>query len=98
MSKQMKKHVIQIFDSGSVTVRGKDRPLRLVFWIDPITGVVQKVQKTKATFGKSHKISRNEYYSYVRKYLPRSPMTEEERKRAHVKSVQEHRKRKKNAA
>lgn len=93
-----KKSVIQVFESGTVKVRGKEKQLRLVFRLDPIKGKILSVQRS-ATLSKnvpSHKIKRREYYEWVRRYLPHQPMTEEERRKSHIEAVQRHRKKARN--
>lgn len=99
MSKDIRnlRFVVQVFESGTINVRGKEKPLRLVFRFDPITGKIVSVERnTHLPSGVTpYKISRREYYQWGKKYIPRQPMTEEERKKAHVEAVKRHRKKKK---
>ena len=92
--------VVQVFESGVVNARGKTKPLRLIFKFDPVTGKIVQVSKNgelPETFT-SYRINRRQYYEWGNKFLPRKPMTEEERKKAHVLAQKRYRRRKKNHA
>lgn len=90
--------VVQVFESGVVNARGKAKPLRLIFKFDPVTGKIVQVSKNAKlpeTFT-SYKINRRQYYEWGNKFLPRKPMTEEERKKAHVLAQKRYRQKHKN--
>lgn len=89
----MKKYIRQVISSGEVRVRGVQKPLRLLITMDALSGRIVKVEKTNLPLGivPAHPIKRRKYYETLREFLPRKKMTDEERKRSHVKAVQKHR-------
>ena len=93
----MKRAVIrQVIESGSVKVRGVQKPLRLLVTMDALTGKIIQVEKTTIPLGvfPTHKIKRREYYDTIREFLPKRKMTEEERRKAHVQAELKYRRRK----